>query len=91
MIDREREQPKMIMMGPMAARWTWTAVAGSLKIIDRLLKPALLGITCSALGECSQSRRDVIGCPVMPGTDGRVRIIAEKNEATGAGRRIAPA
>src|SRR6516164_8569562 len=44
MIDREREQPKMIMMRPMAARWAWAAVAGSLKIIDRLLKPALLGL-----------------------------------------------
>jgi hypothetical protein len=51
--DREREQPKMIMMRPMAARW---AVAGTLKIIDCLLKPTLLGLACSALGKPGQGR-----------------------------------
>src|SRR5262249_10691073 len=90
-IDREREQPKMIMMRPMAARWAWAAVAGPLKIIDGLLKPALFGIACSALGKRCQGRRDVIGCPVMPGVARCVRIIAEKDEAAGAGGRIAPA
>jgi hypothetical protein len=71
-IDRKREQQKMIMMRPMAVWWTWATVAGSLKIIDRLLKPALLGIACSALVERGQSRRDVVGCPVMPSTGGRI-------------------
>ena len=52
-IDREREQPKMIMMRPMAARWAWAAVAGSLKIIDRMLKPTLLGSTTAILNSGS--------------------------------------
>ena len=81
----------MIMMWPMAARWAWAAVAGSLKIIDRLLKPALLGIACSALGKHCQGGRDVIGCPVMPCAGRCVMIIAEKDGAAGAGWRIAPA
>ena len=29
-VDRQREQPKMIVMRPMAARWAWAAVAWSL-------------------------------------------------------------
>jgi hypothetical protein len=39
----------------------------------------------------SQGRRDVIGCPVMPRAGRCVRVIAENDEAAGAGRCIAPA
>jgi hypothetical protein len=71
-------------------RRTWAALAGSLKIIDRLLKPALLGVACSALGERGQSRMDVIGGPVMSGPGRRVRIIVEKDEAAAAGTSLQP-
>ena len=40
----------MIMMQPMAARWAWAAVAAALKIVDRLLKPTILGIARNILG-----------------------------------------
>src|SRR5262245_43723234 len=89
-VDREREHPKMIMMQPMATRRAWAAVAGSLKIIDCLLEPKRLGIACRALGKRRQGGGDVIGCPVMPDAGRRVGIIAEKGEAAGTSRRIAP-
>src|SRR5262249_5704098 len=57
-VDREREYPKMIMMQPMATRRAWAAVAGSLKIIDCLLEPKLLGIACRALGKRRQGGGD---------------------------------
>jgi hypothetical protein len=77
-VDRERAQPKMIMMQAVATRRAWTAVAGPLKIIDCLLEPKLLGIACRALGKHRQGGGDVIGCPVMPGAGRRVGIITEK-------------
>jgi hypothetical protein len=46
-VDREREQPKMIMMQAVATRRAWAAIAGPLKIIDCLLEPKLLGIACA--------------------------------------------
>jgi hypothetical protein len=48
-VDREREQSKMIVMQAMATRRAWAAVAAPLKIIDCLLEPELLGIACGAL------------------------------------------
>jgi hypothetical protein len=47
-VDREREQPKMIMMQAVATRRAWAAVAGPLKIIDCLLEPKLLSIARGA-------------------------------------------
>src|SRR5499427_2638005 len=87
-VDREREQAKMIMMQAVATRRAWAAVAGPLKIIDCLLEPKLRGIACRALGKHRQGGRDVIGCPVMPGAGRRVGIIAEKGKAAGTSRRI---
>ena len=71
-VDREREQPKMIMMQAVATRRAWAAIAGPLKIIDCLLEPKLLGIACRALSKHRHGGGDVIGCPVMPGAGRRV-------------------
>jgi hypothetical protein len=59
------------------------AVAGPVKIIDRLPKPKLRRIACRTLGKRRQGGRDVIGCPVMPGAGRRVGIIAEKGKEGG--------
>ena len=76
MIDRQREQPKLIMVHPVAARRTWTAVAGALKIIDCLLESEFRAIACGALGKRRQARWNVVSCPMMPSAGGRVGIIA---------------
>ena len=47
-LDREREQPKMIMMQAVATRRAWAAIAGPLKIIDCLLEPKRFSASLAA-------------------------------------------
>jgi hypothetical protein len=79
-IYRQRKEPEMIMVGAMAARRTWAAMAESPEINDGLLEACLFRLTRGTGGEGRPVGRNVIGCPMMPRSRRRIGITAQEDK-----------
>lgn len=72
-LHREGQQPEVIVMRPMAMRWTRAAIAHFAKIVDRLLQSGVLrGVDC----KLCYGWRNIVNCPMMPCTGGSIGIVA---------------
>ena len=89
-IDRERKQPEVIMMRPMAAWRARTAVAEPLEVVDCLLETLPLGVLSGTRFDHRMSGRDVVGRPMMPRARGRIGIIEEDDKTSSFRRCAAP-
>jgi hypothetical protein len=89
-IDREREQPEVIVVRAVAARRARTTITRSVEVVDRLLEAFLVCVPAGAFRKPDVLARDVIGRPMMPGARGRVRVVTEKDEASGLRRGAGP-
>src|SRR5258707_4152888 len=77
MVRREGEQPEVIMMRPMAMRWTRTAIAHFPKIVDRLLH---FGVLRGVVRKLRCRRRNIVSRPMMPCAGGAHGILAEQDK-----------
>src|SRR5919109_962926 len=77
LIGRKGKQPEMVMVRPMAMRWTRAAIAHFPEIIDRLLDVLVPRGTLRKLG---QDCRKIVGGPMVPGAAGCVGIITEQDK-----------
>src|SRR5713101_9471468 len=86
MVRREGKQPEVIMMRPMAMRWTRTAIAHFPKIVDRLLH---FGVPRGVVRKLRYGRRNIVSRPMMPCAGGahRDRRRAGQNSAFRLARR----
>lgn len=75
-IGWERKQTEVVVVWSMLFRWTRTTVADPLEVVDCLLEPMLFGVLSGALSERTQSRRKIVGRPMMPHAGRSVRIVA---------------
>src|SRR6266404_5698560 len=87
MVRREGKQPEVIMMRPMAMRWTRTAIAHFPKIVDRLLH---FGVLRGVVRKLRCRRRNIVSRPMMPCAGGRIGIVAEQDKTPRSGWRAGP-
>src|SRR5512142_1775 len=85
MIDRKRQQTKVIAMAPVTMGRARAAIARPVEVVDRLLQSCRAAAVAGAFGKSFLSGGNVVGCPMMPFAAGRVRVVAKQDET--AGRR----
>jgi hypothetical protein len=81
------KRPEVIMIRPMAMRWTRTAIAHFPKIVDRLLH---FGVLRGVVRKLRCRRRNIVSRPMVPCAGGRVGIVAEQDKTPRSGWRAGP-
>jgi len=89
-VGGERKQPEMIVMGSMAPRRAWPAVARSPKIIECLHEPFFAVVPGGVFRQPCAPGWNVVGGPMMPSACWGIRVVAEDHKAAGWGGWIAP-
>src|SRR5262245_54127726 len=87
---RKCQQPEVIVMRSMAARWAWPAIARSAEIVDSLLQCLPATVPACALRERGAVGRNVVNRPMMPNPRRCVGVITENDKTAGFCWRIAP-
>src|SRR5579872_1273307 len=80
MNDRERQQPKMIMMRPAPSGRARAAIADAMEIVDGLLDWRRDALLTSPFGKPGSIAWNVVSGPMTPNAAGRVRVVAEQSE-----------
>src|SRR5581483_10281192 len=65
-VDRQREQPEVIVVRPVATRRAGSAIPGPMEVVDGLPEALALGLRGDAFRQRGAAGRDVVGCPMMP-------------------------
>jgi hypothetical protein len=88
-VDRKREQTKVIAMRSMTAGRAGTAVTRPMKVINGLLESYRAAVMAGAFGKSRLVSLNIVSGPMVPFTCGRIRVVTEKHE-TSSRRRYGP-
>ena len=86
----KRQQPKVIAVDAVSARWAGTAIARAMEVIDSLPKASANVSRARIFRKLRVHARNIVDSPVPPHARRGVGIIAEQHEAAGLWRRAAP-
>jgi len=89
-VGGECKQPEMIVMGSMAPRRAWPAVARSPEIIECLHEPFFAAVPGGVFRQPCALGWNIVGGPMMPSACWGIRVVAEDHKAAGCGGWIAP-
>jgi hypothetical protein len=87
MVGREREQPEVVVVRPMAMGRARAAIACSPEIIDRLLDILVLRSTFRKL---RNGRRKIVSRPMVPCAGRCIGIVAEQDKTPRSSRGVRP-
>jgi hypothetical protein len=88
-VNRQRQQPKIVTVRPVAAGRARAAIADAMEVVDGLSHRRCASLT-GAFGERGLAARNVIDCPVTPNAARRIRVIAGAPTHSSGGERSSP-
>src|SRR5260370_31844880 len=89
-VGGERKQPEMIVMGSMAPRRAWPAIARSPKIIECPHQPLFAVVPGGVFRQPCAPGWNVVGGPMMPSACWGIRAVAEDDKTEGWGGSAEP-